>query len=514
ERVAVTGSEPPAVADPVPADSLPKDPGAARNTLLQLASQLGSAVFTAGLTLYLVRALGASNYGIYALAVSLGALMLFPAGLGLPLAIGRFIADHWGNAGQIRAIFRVGLRMQLISGVVFGLGLFAASGLVADAYGEPGLGWPLRWVALSVIGQALFAFLASAGASVRRLSVSLWMSIIESVAETSTAIVLVVAGAGAAGAAAGKAFGYTVATVAGLFLTVRLLGGRRRGERVRLPISLGAISRYAGAMFVVDVTWSAISQVDVLLIGAVLTTADVGSFGAVLRVLTVLGYLGTAVASGVAPRLSLAGGKPDARPLEDGIRYLVIVQGLAIAPMIVWATPITHLLLGDGYRASAQIMRALTPYYFISAPAALITLAVTYLGEARRRVVVMLATLAFGLVATYVLLEVMGVVGAAVADDLMLWAYVGAHLWICADLITLDLARLAWSLLRTVLAAGAMALVLLVIGTRQLSLAQWLVGALGGTAAFAAGLLVTRELSLAEIRNVATRLRAGALGAR
>lgn len=505
----------PPIAVPGPATPAPvADAGAARNTIVQLASQVATLVFTAGLTLYLVRALGAATYGVYALAVSIGGLMLFPAGLGLPMAVGRFLADHRGSAHQLRELFRVGMKLQVPAAMVAGLGLFAASGAIADAYGDPHLGWPLRWVALSVVGQALFGFLTSVGASVRRASVGLWMTVIESATETSSSVVLVVAGAGAAGAALGKFIGYTVAGFAGVYLMVRLLGRRQREDVEPREVGLRTLMRYAGAMFVVDVTWSAITQIDVILIGALLTSTAVGSFGAVLRVLAVLGYLGMAVSSGVAPRLSLAGGDPDIRAFEQGMRYLIVAQGLVIAPLLVWATPIVNLLLGSGYHGSAAIMRVLTLYYFIGAPASLITVAVTYLGEARRRVTIMLVILVFGLAATWVLIRTIGVVGAAVGDDIIQIAYVSAHLWICASLITLDLWSLLRSALRTVVAAGAMAVVLLAFGTGHLTAADWVFGASGGLIAFAGVLLATHEISADEVALVIGKVRAGILGGR
>jgi O-antigen/teichoic acid export membrane protein len=486
------------------------DPGVVRNTLLQLVSQAAGAVFTAGLTLYLVRALGASGYGVYALAITIGTLVLYPAGLGLPWAIGRFLADYIDDLDQLRAIFLLGLRLQAGAAVVASIALFAASGAAADAFGNPHLGWPLRWVAVSVAGQGLFVYLASAVTSVRRIAVGLWMSVIEGAAETAGSATLVAAGAGAAGATVGKAIGYSVATVAGLYLTLRLL--RRTGPRaaVKVRVGLRTIARYAGAMFVVDVAWSAIAQVDVVLIGAILSSAAVGSFSAVLRLLNVLGYLGVAVASGVAPRLSQGRGMPDTRAFSEGIRLLIVLQGLVIAPMVVWAGPIVGLLFGPGYQSSPEIMRILAVQAFVSGPAVLVSVAVTYLGEARRRVPIVLGTLALGLVATYLLIRALGVAGAAIGDDLVLVVYVAAHLWICARLMPLDLWRLARSLIRTLLAAAVMALALWAIGTGHLSAGQWIAGSVLGAVGYAAALLVTREVSVSELRTIAARLRARA----
>ncbi len=487
------------------------DPGAVRNTLLQLVTQAATTLFTAGLTLYLVRALGASSYGLYALALGVGGLLLFPAGFGLPMSVGRFLADHRGDLGHVRAILRLGLRLQVPAAVAVGIGLFAASGAIADAYGNHHLGWPLRWMALAMIGQALFAFLAAVVQSVRRVSIGLWMVLIESTAETFTAIALVAAGAGAAGALLGKAIGYFVAVVGAFYLIVRLLGGL--GERGPRPerVGLRQVTTYAGALFIVDMSWSAIIQIDILLVGALLTSQAVGSLGAVNKILTVLGYLGIAVSGGVAPRLSLGGGTPDVRAFNDGIRYLILVQGVIIAPLVVWYRPVTELLLGSGYPHSAELLRVLTIQAFVSAPAALISLAVSYLGEARRRVPIMLANLVLGVVLTYVLLRTIGLVGAAVADDAVQVVYVGAHLWICSKLISVDGRRLASSLLRTLAAAGVMALVMLAIGTNHLSALQWIFGVGAGVGAYAAVLLLTGELSLQELRSILRRLRPSSL---
>jgi O-antigen/teichoic acid export membrane protein len=483
------------------------DPGAVRNTLLQLISQVAGAVFTAGLTLYLVRTLGASGYGIYSLATTIGVLVVLPAGLGLPWAIGRFLADHIDDLDQLRSIFVLGLRLQATAGLLAAGTLFAVSGPVADALGHHQLGWTLRWVAVSVVGQTLFVYLASSVTSVRRVAISLWMSVVESAVQTASAVALVAAGAGAAGAASGVAIGYIVASAAGLFLTLRLLRWSVRGVRAKVQVAASTIARYAGAMFVVDFTWSATAQVDVVLIGAMLTFSAVGSFSAVLQILNVLSYLGIAVAGGVAPRLSLSRGAPDTRAFFAAIRYLIILQGLVIAPMVVWARPIVGLLLGAGYPSSPAIMRVLAVQAFVAGPAALVTVAVTYLGEARRRVWIALGSLALGLAATYVLIRAAGVVGAAVGDDIVFVTYVGAHFWICRGLVALDLRRLGGSVARTVAAAAAMAAPLAVAGTDRLSLGGWIVGGAVAVGLYAGTLLITREVSLGELVTLAGKVK-------
>jgi hypothetical protein len=101
----------------------------------------------------------------------------------------------------------------------------------------------------------------------------------------------------------------------------------------------------------------------------------------------------------------------------------------------------------------------------------------------------------------------MGLIGAAIADDLVQVLYVGAHLWLCNRLIAVDLRRLALCTARTLIAAGAMAVPLLSVGVDHLSLAGWLLGVSAGAATYVAVLIATREVSIAELRAIASRLR-------
>jgi stage V sporulation protein B len=483
------------------------DAGAVRNTALQLATQLAGLVFTSVLTLFLVRELGPSGYGVYALATGIAGLLVLPAGLGLPMAVGRYIADHRHDLRQIRAILRIGLRLQLPASVFAAAALFAASGSIASAYGEPHLGWPLRWAAVSVLGQTIYNFLASVPTSVRQSGAGLAMATAESAVETLSAIALVLAGAGAAGATLGRAAGYLAGAAVGAVLTRRLVGrgGEGRGGRVPGGPSRGALAPrtllgYAGATFVVDLGVGVIAQIDVILIGAILTSSAVGRFGAVIRLLIVLGYLGVAVAGGVAPRLSRGSGEPDSRALRDGLRFLLLIQGLSIAPMIVWARPIVTLAFSARYGSAADVLEVLTLYSFASAPAALLSLSITYLGAAQQRVSVVLATLALGVVLTYVLLEVIGLLGAAIADDIVALVYLAANLELCHRLVRLDLPSLAQTLVRTLLAAAVMGVVLWCFGREQLSAFDWLAGGVLSIAAYAVMLVISGELSVAELK--------------
>src|SRR5690349_1231941 len=85
-------------------------PGVMRNSAYSLAAQLSTAAFTAVLTLYLVRALGPTRYGVFALAVGIGALIVLPSDFGISSSTARFVAEHRHDERAVGALVASSLR--------------------------------------------------------------------------------------------------------------------------------------------------------------------------------------------------------------------------------------------------------------------------------------------------------------------------------------------------------------------------------------------------------------------
>lgn len=494
------------VAEAPPPPQAPTD-GLRRGAAFALATQLVTAAGTAVLTLYLVRALGPREFGVFSLAVSVGTLLVLPADAGISQSASRFVAERLGDHARIAAVLATGLRLKLVVNGVVSAALFAGAGPIAQAYAEPSLTWPIRWMALAVAGQSLLLFYRGAFAGMRRLSIAFRVVACESAAETLGSIALVILGTGAAGAAAGRAAGYGVGAGVAIAATWRIFG-RRAFARPAEPRGLRrTLMRYAGALFVIDAAFTASTQLAPLFIGAFLGSRAVGVFQAPVRLLVFLQYPGLALATAVAPRLAREEDRAAAvRSFEVAMRRLIVFQGLVLALLVVWAGPIAALALGSDYGESADVLRVMAPYAFMAGLAPLASLAVNYLGEARLRVPISLADLVLGVVLTVVLLPALGVLGAAVAADVGALFYVPLHLWICRRMVGVRLGRLALTGARTLAAAGAMALVLAAFGTGALSAWQWLGGAVAGSAAFALVLRLTGELRAGELRALGRAL--------
>ena len=270
-----------------------------------------------------------------------------------------------------------------------------------------------------MFGQSFLTMLMIVASSLGRTVENLRIVAIESVLEVTATIGLVLLGAGAAGAAFGRALGFVLGAVIGLVLVLRLLG--------RPPLRLGRspdrstarrVGSYAGSVFIVDTAYTVSSSVNVLLIAGMIGTAASGIFQAPMKLITFLQYVGLSTANGVAPRLARSHGQePNVAALRAALRGMIAFQCILLAPAVVWAGPITGLVLGPGYAGAAGVLAALSPYIFFSGLAPTLTLSVNYVGEARRRVPIALATVVLTLGASALLIPSHGLIGAAIATD-------------------------------------------------------------------------------------------------
>jgi O-antigen/teichoic acid export membrane protein len=482
--------------------------GVGRNTWFSFLTQMSTAAGTAVLTIYLVRALGPAEFGVFSIAVGVGALIMMPADFGITQSAARFIAERRHDPSQVAAVMADAVRLKLIIGGAFSAALFALAGPIADAYGEPSLGWPIRWISIVVLFQSMMSFYRYAYSSLGRVATGFKIVASESAAETGASIVIVILAGGAAGAAAGRAIGFGFGLFVAVLLTLRAFGRPAFVHRGARTVGRRRLMRYAGALLVIDAAFALSTQAAPLLIGGFLGAREVGVFQAPARLIVFLQYPGIAVANAVTPRLARREGHaPDVASFSAALRYIIVFQALLMAPVLVWAEPITRLLLGPGYEQSAGVLRALAPFVFTAGIAPIVALGVNYLGEARLRVPISILDVVLEVGLTALLLDRIGLLGAAYASDVGALLYVPLHIWILKRMIDLPLRPLGLALLRSLAAAGAMALVLLACGTHDLSVVGWIAGAVGGAGAFAAVLLLTGQVTVDELRALARWVR-------
>jgi O-antigen/teichoic acid export membrane protein len=467
-----------------------------------------TAAITAGVTLFLGRVLGPIDYGHFALASAIAGVMVFLADLGITGATPRFLAERSGSRRAVTSVLGDALKLKVFASVPISAALFALADPIARAFDTPGAAWPLRGMAFVVLAQGLFLFFTGVFEALGRISVNLRIVASESVVEGSAIVALVLLGAGAAGAAFGRAIGYAFGVGLALWFIVRVVGRPRTSDTEVSGLRMRDIARYAGALLVIDGLFRIFSQVDVLLIGAILDSRAVGLFELPFLITWFLHYPAGAISAAVAPRLAR---RPDAPPdvalFARASRYIIAFQGIFLAPIVVWAEPIIVTLLGPKFRDSAEVLRALAPFVLLCGPAMLVSIGVNYLGEARRRVPLVAAMLAANVGIDVLFLPEIGIVAAAIANDVAYAIWVPGHLLILHRVLGMPLRPHWLALVRATAAAAVAALPLLALGT-DVGVVVLVLGVALQCVVYVAALRATGELSrsdLAFLRSLLAR---------
>lgn len=479
----------------------PIEPDTVRGgTARLLLGYVGTAGFTAVLTFYLVRALGPREFGLFSLAMGIGSLLAIGADFGITASASRFLAERGQDRSAVAVLLASAVRFKLgVAGLV-ALATFALAGPIADAYDEPSLAWPLRAMAVAVLGHGLFTLYSGALIAMRRTSDNLRLVVAESVVECASSILLVALVGGAAAAAWGRAIGYAVGVGVAVLTAIRLLGSRSAAIH-RRGTMMAEMGRYAGALLIVNGAYTLFYNLDVLLIGAILTPVAVGAFSAPLRLAALLQYPGLALTNSIAPRAARTpGSEPDYATVRTGVRLTIVIGAAIAAPVLAWSEPIVALTLGDEYGDSVGVLRAMAPFLYLQGLAIMLSVTVNYIGHARRRIPVAVAAVAVNAVIDLLLLEPLGVIAAAIGTSAGFAVYTAGHFLICRRDLRLEGGPLLLTAARSGLAGSAAAGVLVLFGTGSLSPVEWVFGGLSGAATFAAVLVLTREVSADQLR--------------
>lgn len=413
------------------------NPGAEHGFAVNAAAAFGmqavGVLATGVMTLVLVRLLGPHEFGLYAIALSVGGIVLLPLDAGVTTSTARLLS---GAPRRVEAsrIVRAGLAVKLGIGTSACIVLAAAAPLIANAYGEPGLVWPIRLVAGVTLAQSVFGFVVGCFTAVRRTANSLLIVTVESLAEAVIVIVVVVAGAGATGAVGGRLAAYGLASILGVVLLNRRFRLLRRVAAVRRDV-VRKILGYGFALALVDAAWALFVQMDVILIAAILDSTAAGEFQAPARLLGLVAYPGLALATALGPRVNVDDRDALLRRFRRSLRLLLAFQLLAGIAALTVAPTLIHDFLGPKYQDAASVTRALAPWVVLAGLAPIASNTLDYLGRARQRLPFAVGAVAVNALIDVILLPRMGVVAAAIGTDLGIAVFTFGALWLCGKVL-------------------------------------------------------------------------------
>lgn len=278
-----------------------------RGTGHSFALRIGGAGLGLVFNLILARYVGAEGVGLLFLGLTVVGLAGIVARLGLDSIIVREVAPH-ASAGQwaaVGAIAKASMRIGLISSSLCTALLWLAAPVLADAvFNKPALTQVLYWLTLTVLPATLAMFYSELLRGAHRFIESQLAQVF--ISPLVTVVVLFVAG---------QAFGLSAAMaahIAGNIAALLLAYLAWRGWMTphnsggETPAGLTArLLRSGNPLLWVALLNTLVGTVDVLILGALGSAADVGVYGIAARLAMLTTFILLAVNSYAAPKFAV-----------------------------------------------------------------------------------------------------------------------------------------------------------------------------------------------------------------
>ena len=447
--------------------------GFARGGGLNLIGAVCNQAALLAVTVLIAHRLGRAGVGVYAQAYAFLAL-LGPLSLaGLSVGLTRFVAVHLAerDAGAVRGTVRMGVTIATVLAGVLGAALFAAAPwLVREAFHDPRLIMPLRFVGLTLPAAAFTDAALAATQGYRTMKpFALIGLILESALLMALVAVALLLGMGLHGVmAALLASALLTAALAGLALR-RVMGAPTAPPtyRPRELLRFSAMSWLAG-LASTGLIWA-----DIVLLGLFRSSVEVGVYNVATRLVHLATFVMLPINAAFAPRIAdlYHRGRMDSLQRTYGVATSWIVRLSLPAFVLLVAFPRDLLrLFGKGFAVGAAVTVILAVGKLVDAATGPCGMVLNMSGRPAINVLDNIVGLVVNILLNLLLIPRYGIVGAAVA-----WA---------VSLILINLARVTqvWVALRMlpvdagvlkglVAGAGAFAAALLVRGRLQPSLA-------------------------------------------
>jgi O-antigen/teichoic acid export membrane protein len=388
-------------------------------------ARVANVLVRAGAVVLLVRLLTPSDFGTVTYMLSVASLLMLVVDFGISASTARMLADE-EYPRQQTLVVAVSILAALFGIVAFGA--FQTAGIAQELLNAPQLLALRDVLVVLLIARVLRRFLKKCFEGIRRVDLSSKVSLLVEWMPWGISIIgLLLWRRTAEVALLGNAAGTGVVVLALGVVLWRVLKLR---HTVTLPSreQVQSLVAYALPLMATSASMYVYTESDILLVQYFLGERSVGIYGVVVRLVRTLHVPAIAIGSAAAGYFARA-------RLSDDQRYDLFVyatQGVVAlylplsAGLVLTADELLPSVFGNEYGEASFSAQIYALYLFMNAISALHSLALDYMGFARRRAVAALLSAAANIALNIVLIPRFGIEGAALATQI---TYTPLALW-------------------------------------------------------------------------------------
>ena len=337
--------------------------GSARAGALAVFAKLGGAGLGIAVNVILARLMGPEEFGLYALGIALGSVVVVVASGGMPFGAIRFLPDYLarGDFAALRGFFRASLAITVLGGVICVAGMLLSAWLLDQSNLMAAvLPWAAIMVVPAALAQSMAALLQARG---HVAGPEIVQSLVRQGATLGLIGVWVVLG-GALDFRTALGIAALAVALAALVLWVHLMRLGRDEPRPRAT-TRGGLRLWTGAgagLLVILVTAALNERIDLFVLGWLATPADLGIYSAAVRIASVAILALAGLGAAYTPRMAAAWANGDRCEVERLCREGALVGTALTVAMTVGAFVSGSFVLslfGPEFRAGAMVLTIL-----------------------------------------------------------------------------------------------------------------------------------------------------------
>lgn len=323
------------------------------------------------------RLLGPEGYGIYSLSLVIPSMLVMFTNAGIGVGLIKYVSSYAANRDYlaIRSFYLSALIFRLSTGILIALFiLLFADHLSTAILNRPEVTFYVKMLSIIVIFQALtiitISFLVGYGLAGK----SSFLNLLAAIIKFPAAILLIIVGFSVLGAILGHIFGYTIASIAGLFYVLILLfkhenrGGNLIGHSITIYNALKMMLSYGSIIYLATlfVTFSG-HYINIILAWFV-SNVEIGGFNVSNQLTTSITIFLIPISIVLFPSFSMINARGSSalpQAFKRAIRYSI----LFVIPVAVFVSTfsehLTLLIYGREYLFAAEYLRLLALTFLI-----------------------------------------------------------------------------------------------------------------------------------------------------
>ena len=334
-----------------------------------------STVISAVGTIVIAKLLGASNYGLYSVALTAPTLISVFRDWGINTAMVRYSAQYNSekDVAKIRSVFLSGLAFEVILGSSLSLLCFVLSPFLAATLHRPAIAPLIQILSLFILTGGLVNTASAAFTGLETMHLYSVTLIIQSLVKTGLIVGLVALGLGTVGAVTGYSVGVLIAGLTGVFLMwtmykslpqpasskLEMLGTIKTMFTYGLPFSIGSILTAFLTQFYT-----------IILAIYVTNNAVIGNYSLAVLFSVLITFFATPVTTMLFPAFSKLDPQRDNETLRGVFQYSVKYAALVVVPVtaivMALAQPGIGTIFGNAYTEAPLFLALLSVTYLYS----------------------------------------------------------------------------------------------------------------------------------------------------